>query len=221
MITTVGRPTVLAVADPTIAGEVRRAATVLASRLGFEETRRGQVAIVATEAATNLDKHASGGEIVIQGLTDGTLGGIDILTLDGGPGMADVSRCLADGFSTAGSPGTGLGAISRLSAVFDIHSLVGVGSVTLARLWALPRSESRWPVVHEFGAVSVPVFGEDVCGDAWAIDESDGRITILVADGLGHGPHAAEAAQEAVRIFAETSTLDPAERLSARRTQPV
>src|SRR4051794_1549870 len=125
--------------DPSVAGEARRAAVALAGRLGFDETARGRVALVATEAATNLAKHARGGEIVIQGLEDGPVGGLDVLALDRGPGMADVARCLADGYSTAGSSGTGLGAVGRLSARFDIHSLPGVGSTLLARLWASPR----------------------------------------------------------------------------------
>ena len=32
-----------------------------------------------------------------------------------GPGMADVARCLRDGYSSGGTPGTGLGAVQRLS----------------------------------------------------------------------------------------------------------
>ena len=47
---------------------------------------------------------------------------LDVLALDRGPGMSDVDRCLADGYSTAGSPGTGLGAIGRLADQFDIYS---------------------------------------------------------------------------------------------------
>ena len=53
--------------------------------------------------------------------------------------------------------------------------------------------------------------GEEVCGDSWAIDDAEGRATVLVVDGLGHGPQAAEAAREAVRVFRETAPLGPAE----------
>jgi len=107
VITAAGRPILLTIDEATMAGEARRTATALAGRLGFDETSRGQVAIIATEAASNLYKHAKGGVIIIQGLENGDIAGLDVLALDAGPGMPDVDRCRADGFSTAGSPGTG------------------------------------------------------------------------------------------------------------------
>src|SRR5262249_6562538 len=138
VITTTGRPIVLAIDDATMAGEARRAAIATAGRLGFDEAERGEGAIVASEAAANLYKHAKCGEIVIQGLEHGAIGGVDILSLDRGPGMADVDRCRDDGFSTAGSNGTGLGAMARLSSIFDIHSFPGTGTAMLARFWSAP-----------------------------------------------------------------------------------
>ena len=47
-------PIVLTIADPTMAGEARRMAVSLAGRLGFDEADRGTLAIIVTEAATNL-----------------------------------------------------------------------------------------------------------------------------------------------------------------------
>jgi hypothetical protein len=132
----------------------------------------------------------------------GPIGGLEVLALDLGPGMADVGRCLADGYSTAGSRGVGLGAMARLSALFDIHSRPGEGTAVLARLWSAPLPERPEAAGLEFGVVSLPLAGEEVCGDAWAVDEGRGRSFVLVVDGLGHGPQAAEAAREAVRAFA-------------------
>jgi anti-sigma regulatory factor (Ser/Thr protein kinase) len=186
--------------------EARRVAAALAGRLGFSETGAGNVAIVVTEVANNLVRHASGGKILLYVLQSGRIGGIEVLALDRGPGMANVAKCLRDGYSTTGSPGTGLGAIKRLATSFDIHSISGLGTVLQARLWSRPLPTGPLPFL-EVGAVSLPKPGEDINGDRWAIAWLPERALILVADGLGHGPAAAEAALEAVRTFHEQAAL--------------
>ena len=186
--------------------EARRAATALAGRLGFSETGAGNVAIVVTEVANNLVKHASQGKLLLHALQSGRIGGIEVLALDRGPGMANVAKCLRDGYSTTGSPGTGLGAIKRLATSFDIHSVSGLGTVLLARLWSRPLPTGQLPFV-EVGAVSLPKPGEDVNGDRWAVAWLPERALVLVADGLGHGREASEAALKAVRTFHEQAAL--------------
>jgi anti-sigma regulatory factor (Ser/Thr protein kinase) len=200
------------VTEPSQVGEARRAAAALAARLGFGEEEAGKVALVVTEAATNLVKHANAGVILLRPLEQGGTPGVEILALDKGPGMADVNRCLRDGFSSAGTPGTGLGAITRLAAFADIHSVPEKGTALLARLWSRPPAEAAGLRV---GAVCLPVSGEVVCGDAWAVAQDAGRALVLVADGLGHGPSAAAAAQEAVRVFRDNAGGAPAEILQA------
>jgi anti-sigma regulatory factor (Ser/Thr protein kinase) len=201
----------LPVTDISRVAEARRAATELAGRLGFSEAGVGNVALVVTEAATNLVKHATAGEILLYALRSGQsgqIGGIGMLALDRGPGMTNVAKCLRDGYSTIGGPGTGLGAIRRLATSFDIHSAPGAGTVLLARLWSEPLPAR--PTFLEVGGVSLAKPGEEVSGDEWAIAWFPERALILVADGLGHGPGAAEAAREAVHTFHEHAALTPA-----------
>ncbi|WP_406697601.1 ATP-binding SpoIIE family protein phosphatase [Singulisphaera sp. Ch08] len=205
-----GAPLALVIDDASKVGEARRSAVALARRLGFDETGRGQLAIVVTEAATNLFKHAVGGELILQGLEAGEAQGLEVLSIDRGPGMADIGRCFADGFSTAGSPGHGLGAISRLSSSFEIDSGLGVGTVSSARLWAVASTKAVKLDPVEWGAVNVPFPGELVSGDAWGIAADSGQTLIVVADGLGHGPLAAEASHAAVRVFHAKAALGPA-----------
>jgi hypothetical protein len=151
------------------------------------------------------------------------VGGIEILALDKGPGIANVAEALRDGYSTSGSPGTGLGAIGLLAAFFDIHSVPGIGTALLARLWAtslpspLLSGEGRG-VRLEVGVVCLPKAGEEICGDAWAVEQFAGRSVVLVADGLGHGPEAAQAASEAVKVFRAHPHLTPAEMIEAIHT---
>jgi anti-sigma regulatory factor (Ser/Thr protein kinase) len=190
----------LIVKDESQVAEARRETTIIARQQGFDEVDSGRVALVVTELATNLVTHASGGEILVGIDEEGDRGGVQIVALDKGRGMANVQACLADGYSSAGTAGNGLGAITRLSTVVEIASWLGVGTAVLAVIEPGGVRGER-ATSRSFGAVSVSKLGEDVCGDAWAIDHSGASTTLFVADGLGHGPAAAEAAVEAVRLF--------------------
>ena len=115
--------------------------------------------------------------------------------------MSNVAACLEDGYSSAGTAGHGLGAVIRQSHFFDIGSWPGLGTAVLARVAPGKPPSSRPPGVPTWGGVSVPKNGEQVCGDAWSVSNTGDVRTLLVVDGLGHGPGAAEAAVEAVRLF--------------------
>lgn len=182
----------LVIAERSQASEARRIAVQFALQLGFDEERTGKVAIVATELANNLVKHAKAGEIVLRA-SEAVL---ELVCLDRGPGM-NLEACLQDGYSTAGTAGTGLGAVKRLSDGFDAYS-TAQGTVLLA---TFGQRQNR------HGAVRVPKTGERVCGDAWSLAERYGSTWILMADGLGHGEFAAAASERAVEIF-ESSRRD-------------
>jgi anti-sigma regulatory factor (Ser/Thr protein kinase) len=187
--------------DESQVAEARREVTAIAKRQGFNEVDAGRVALVATELATNLVKHARGGEILAGPGEEVGRDAVQVLAVDKGRGMANVQACLADGYSSAGTAGHGLGAVIRLSTFVDIASWPGVGTAVLARIEPGKTRGVRATSDSGFGAVSVAKLGEDVCGDAWAIDQTGAATTLFVADGLGHGPGAAEAAVEAVRLF--------------------
>jgi len=172
--------------------------------MGFDETQCGHVALVVTEAASNLARHAQDGELLLQAGGDT----LEVLALDRGPGMADVARCLQDGFSTTGTAGEGLGAILRLSERVDVDSSPGIGTALLARLRRQP-ADRQEAVETAVGALSLPRPGELACGDAWAVELRPGRAVFLVADGLGHGPDAARAAEEALPVFHEVAWNGP------------
>lgn len=195
--------------DPSGAGEVRRAVVSLAARLGFGEVEREQAAIVATEIATNVVKHGGGGRVLVRRLGDDGRPGIEVVAVDAGPGISDLARATADGFSTSGSPGTGLGAGARLSASFEIYSTRGAGTTVCARLGAAAPKGAR------VGVVCVPKPGEVVCGDEWGVVRAGATATLMVADGLGHGPLAADASRAAVAVLAENAGRSPVEILEA------
>jgi anti-sigma regulatory factor (Ser/Thr protein kinase) len=180
----------------------RRAAGELARGLGFNETVAGELAIVVTELGTNLLKHAQRGELLMRPLVDGVRYGIEVLSIDSGPGIHDLFRCFEDGYTTAGSPGNGMGAIQRLSSELDLWSAHGLGTVLRAVFWNRPRATAPEAGVT-YGVVNLPLQSETVCGDAWSCHAGSDHFTVLVADGLGHGPQANVAAIEAVKTLAQ------------------
>ena len=189
----------------------RRAAAELARRLSFDETRAGRLAIVVTEAATNIVKHAREGEILLRTVAVEGRSGIEVIAIDSGPGMASVDLFMADGTSTAGTYGVGLGAIRRQSDSFDIYSAPGKGTVVMMLVWSADGEppHTGW----EVGAVCLPILGEDENGDNWGVSYRRGGISVVVADGLGHGPEAAKASTAAIGPSLDFGKGSPGARL--------
>ncbi len=185
-------------------GEARRAALRLCLTHGFDETARGRIALLVTELGTNQVRHATGGRLLIGCHSTAHGCRFEILSIDSGPGMADVSRCLRDGYSSSNTPGTGFGAVQRLSTDFSVFSLLGKGTVILSRVWvpnvAAPMVATS-PSRIAYAGICLAAPGEDVSGDAWEIDTVGDQASIALADGLGHGPGAAEAAETAMAAF--------------------
>jgi anti-sigma regulatory factor (Ser/Thr protein kinase) len=194
--------------DPSHVGEARRVAREFGRRTGGNEGQLGRIAIVATEMATNIVKHTqgAGGMIVIDHFSDAQGSGVELMAIDKGPGMSDVDVSLADGHSTAGSPGTGLGAISRQADAFAIYSRGGLGAVISARFVLTPRVAASTRT--DVGALRDAYPGESVCGDGWAFNIGARGPTLLVVDGSGHGPFAAQAAETAIRLFNDHAGRD-------------
>ncbi len=168
----------------------------------------GRVALVVTELGNNLALHTPGGSLLLRRLAQGELQGVEILSIDSGPGVANFNDCMRDGYSTAGTPGTGLGAVKRASHEFAVYSQPGAGTTLLCELWEKPSppcADRKW----QCGAVSIPYPGEPLCGDSWAEQQlRPGVMRVMIADGLGHGEFAAEASMRAVDIFTQNAHLD-------------
>jgi anti-sigma regulatory factor (Ser/Thr protein kinase) len=208
-----GEPSVrVGLSDQSDIGECRRTAKRLGEAGKFSENDVGKACIVATELATNVVRHGGGGEMLVQLLNDGVTPQLEMLAIDRGRGMQDVERCLRDGYSTGGTPGTGLGAVSRLSSTFDIFSVPGSGTVALSRIesHSAARSPSLGADPLQFGAICIALAGEIECGDTWRIADRGSVWSVMVADGLGHGPLAATAARAAAQAFIQRAFDDPA-----------
>ncbi|MEM5365693.1 ATP-binding protein [Paraburkholderia azotifigens] len=208
------------IADASSVAFARRGANAAAQKGALNETDLGRVALIVTEAATNILKHAQHGELLVRALPSdaaGTLAhGVEIIAIDKGPGMQDVGLAFRDGSTTAGSPGTGLGAIQRLSEEVSVYSQPRLGTVLRAVVRSrgsndrAPARALRAEAGTDIGGVCVPYPGESVCGDAWGVETDQHGLTVTVADGLGHGPDAHVAAAGAVDVARRRAGRSPA-----------
>lgn len=184
-------------------GDVRRQAVAMARRAISNETALGHVALVATELGRNIIAHAGGhGRILLRLNLDQDPATLDLLARDLGPGIGDIARALEDGYSTGGTPGTGLGAVRRLSQQFDLYSRPGGGTVAFSRIGlGAGTTEPSCRPVPTLDGLRLPAAGETVCGDHFAIRHQHGLTSALLVDALGHGPQAAEVANLVVELF--------------------
>jgi anti-sigma regulatory factor (Ser/Thr protein kinase) len=202
----------LPVEEASQVGECRRTAQRLAEACEFDATDVGRVGIVVTELANNVVKHAGRGELLVQAIGHGGTFTIEVVAVDRGRGM-HVESCMRDGYSTAGTAGTGLGAVLRMSTVFDAYSFIDRGSVVVSRVsqTVRPGGAGSGTKEPEFGAVCLALEGEIECGDIWRIAHRGGEAAVMVADGLGHGPLAASASRAAATAFSERPFDPPSE----------
>ena len=197
---------VVPVDDASQVAQARRQAVAVAAASGATKAQCDTLALVVTELSTNLLKHAGGGEIVVRAGD----AGLDVLALDRGPGIDDVAASMADGYSTAGTPGNGLGAVRRLCRDMRVLSWRGVGTAVFARLAGGAGSHASED--DGIAGLEVPMRGEEACGDAWSSHRDAHGRTVMLVDGLGHGAEAAIAAHAAVREFQRQRT-QPAARI--------
>ena len=195
---------IVRVIEQSEVAQARRAASECADALGMGETAVAHAALLATELATNLVKHGGGGSMMF-GSDDTRAQTLVVLSIDKGRGIANVAAAMRDGYSTSGSPGTGLGAITRSAAEVDIYTLADKGTAIYCTISDEPQRAYVIPGARKYpvAGVSLPKPGETAFGDDWAARSTGDVVTVLVADGLGHGPAAATASAAAVRTFKE------------------
>jgi anti-sigma regulatory factor (Ser/Thr protein kinase) len=196
---------VLPIEDNSQIGFARRTAQKLAETSGFNATDAGRVALVVTELASNVLKHASNGELhlrVLPGI-DPAHTGLEVIAIDRGQGF-DLQDCMADGFSTRGTQGIGLGSIARQAEVFDVHSDAR-GTVLLTRFYPRPVKVRDLPL----GISQHSLHNDPACGDWWEVAIKGSLISVLMIDGLGHGPEAEDASRAGAWAFNREPFAEP------------
>lgn len=184
---------------------LRSRLSAIAQRLGFPDRKREDMLLVASELVSNQVKHAGGRGLIQVWQQPGPV--LDILALDYGPGIADLSQAEEDGYSSANTLGKGLGSIRRLSDESFIYtqrddsgkSKKWSGTVFLARFRpggkkidydqdasvARDRSTSL-----EIGLFSRSLSDDRYNGDRIYFQKTGDTLRWLHLDGLGHGEQA-------------------------------
>ena len=113
----------------------RQQGRALASRVGFSSGEATLIATAISELSRNIVLYATQGEIIVASVENGVRRGVVVVARDKGPGIADVRRATAGGYSTSGGLGLGLAGVRRLMDEFEIVSDVGIGTTVTAKKW--------------------------------------------------------------------------------------
>jgi serine/threonine-protein kinase RsbT len=127
---------VVEIRSPEQVSTARRAVQARAMAIGLSTLEMTKFVTAASELARNVLVHGGGGTMTMQDVERDGRPGLQLDFEDQGPGIADVSQALRDGFTTANSLGLGLGGAQRLVQHFEIvSSQPGVGTHVRIAQW--------------------------------------------------------------------------------------
>jgi len=107
----------------------------LATQCGLLSTDLAVVATAISELARNIVRYAARGEIIVRRVDENGKRGVEVVAVDEGPGIPDVTLAMQDGYSTSGGLGLGLPGTRRLMDEFEIISDFGKGTTVTVRRW--------------------------------------------------------------------------------------
>lgn len=214
-----------AASDRSFFSNIKKEIRQQAEEAGFDERKISDIDLIISEMTSNLHKYAKNGEILMGYFADTDNPYIEIISIDHGPGMSDPLKMIVDGISSSNTMGIGLGSIKRLSDNFDLYSLKDWGTIVLSRLYKKP-IKKKLKGVLEIRPLVICMPGERKSGDGTHYKISDQYFKLLVGDGLGHGPEANFAVNEAVKAFRTCPYHSPSEILrfihaSIRKTRGI
>ena len=191
-------------------------AQAMARAQGMDADATDRLSIVVSEISNNIARHAGRGQVILRAMGEAGSGCIEVLGLDKGPGIADMTRVMREQFATPTGPvrESGLAGVRRNADMFDIYSQSGQGTVVVAHIGcgkgrSVTRGSTQSMIRESVGVICVPLRGEEESGDAWAVRTSKGTTTALIVDGLGHGPEAAIPAEAALELFRRATNQTP------------
>jgi len=114
---------------------VRQMARAWCAGAGFSLVEETKMVTAASELARNVLVHGGGGMVRLEALTNGARRGLRMVFVDRGPGIADLSLAMRDGYTSGSGLGLGLGGAKRLVNEFTIESAPGAGTTVAITRW--------------------------------------------------------------------------------------
>ena len=179
---------------------------------GMSPSRINELDLIVAEMTSNLFKYSDDGELLLGVFQNGGSPYIELISIDNGPGMINPAKMMQDGMSTSNTLGHGLGSMKRLSDTFELYSQIGWGTIVLSRVYNDPEKAK---VKNDLIMRPIVVFkpGEKTSGDGFTYKKTDKYIKMMLADGLGHGPEANLAINEAANAFKVFPDYSPTQTL--------
>jgi len=183
-----------------------------ATEAGMSPSRINELDLIVAEMTSNLFKYSDDGELLLGVFQNGGSPYIELISIDNGPGMINPAKMMQDGMSTSNTLGHGLGSMKRLSDTFELYSQIGWGTIVLSRVYNDPEKAK---VKNDLIMRPIVVFkpGEKTSGDGFTYKKTDKYIKMMLADGLGHGPEANLAINEAANAFKVFPDYSPTQTL--------
>lgn len=197
------------VTDRSYFAIIKREVHMLTLNAGFSVQKAGEIDIIVAELVSNLVKHGGGGDVMVKVEEENGKTYLELIGIDSGRGMTDVNRMMVDGVSTHNTLGQGMGAMKRLSHLFQVYSVKDWGTVTLIRIWKEEPALFNPTALTQIRSVIVPKPGETFCGDGFYHKQANDCIFFFLGDGLGHGPEANKAVTQAGEAFMKCHEKDP------------
>lgn len=172
----------------------QQTARQIAETLGFAARPSEEIVQVVSELASHMARHAGSGVLTLRLLSDGERRGIEVEAEDHDPGMSHPEHLFRQGGATSAVLDAELVAVQRLMDEREISSTARLGTRILCRRWVGPHPDPAVVRPWEVGIATRPFHRAAANGDAFVIQECEGRLLAGVIDGLGHGESAEQAA---------------------------
>lgn len=200
-----------AVEDRSYTSFIKREIHTAVSQTKFSPAKIGEIDIIVSELTSNLIKHAGGGELLYRLTCNNDVFVFEVICIDSGKGIENIAHMMKDGVSTTKTLGQGLGALQRLSNLFQIYSREKWGTISYSKVFSDTKKTTRENNCRlTIQALNVPKPGEEVSGDGHYVKKSRQYTSIFFGDGLGHGEQAHLAVTRAIESFQECPETDPA-----------